>query len=56
LLGILDTSASPPVLQALTTPIIIDGVAIQNFDGLWQFYPHRFSQYQRLAQSRTDDI
>jgi hypothetical protein len=37
LLGILDTSVSPPMLNALTTPIIIDGVAIQTFDGSGSF-------------------
>ncbi len=37
LLGILDTSVSPPELHALTTPILIDGVALQNFDGAGSF-------------------
>jgi hypothetical protein len=37
LLGILDTSVNPIVLHALTPPIIIDGVAIQKFDGYGSF-------------------
>ena len=37
LLGIFDTSVSPPVLHSLTTPILIDGVALQNFDGAGSF-------------------
>ena len=37
LLGILDTSKSPPVLDPLTRPIVIDGVALQTFDGAGSF-------------------
>lgn len=37
LLGILATSVSPPVLHPLTTPILIDGVALPNFDGAGNF-------------------
>ncbi|MEW9584697.1 hypothetical protein [Paraburkholderia sp. DGU8] len=37
LLGILDTSVSPPALSPLTTPIVLDGVALQNFDGAGSF-------------------
>ncbi|REG48662.1 hypothetical protein B0G80_4924 [Paraburkholderia sp. BL6669N2] len=37
LLGILDTSVSPPALSPLTTPIVIDGVALQKFDGAGSF-------------------
>ena len=33
LLGILDTTKTPPVLDPLTKPIFIDGVALQTFDG-----------------------
>ena len=37
LLGILDTTLSPPVLHPLATPIVLDGVALQNFDGAGSF-------------------
>ncbi|SAL82287.1 hypothetical protein AWB74_06217 [Caballeronia arvi] len=37
LLGILDTTKSPPVLDPLTKPIVIDGVALQTFDGAGSF-------------------
>lgn len=37
LLGILDTSKSPPVLDPLLSPILIDGVALQTFDGAGSF-------------------
>jgi hypothetical protein len=37
LLGILDTTVSPPALHPLSTPIVLDGVALQNFDGAGSF-------------------